>query len=67
VVDFLGSYNTILRKPCYAKFMVVPNYTYMKLKMPKPHGIITTSASFMVLYTYEQANCKLAPMLATTM
>ena len=41
VVDFLGSYHAILGWPCYTKFMAVPNYTYLKLKMPDPHGIIT--------------------------
>ena len=28
VVDFLGSYHAILGRPCYAKFMAIPNYTY---------------------------------------
>jgi hypothetical protein len=31
VVRFYGSYHTILGRPCYAKFMAVPNYTYLKL------------------------------------
>jgi hypothetical protein len=44
--------------------MVVLNYTCLKLKMPGPCGIITISASFRVAYTYEQANCELASMLA---
>ena len=35
VVDFPGSYHTILGRPCYAKFMAIPNYTYLKLKMPR--------------------------------
>ena len=34
VVGFHGTYHTILGRPCYAKFMAVPNYTYQKLKMP---------------------------------
>ena len=34
VVDFLGSYHAILGRPCYAKFMAIPNYTYLKLKIP---------------------------------
>jgi hypothetical protein len=34
VVGFLGSYHAILGRPAYAKFMVVPNYTYLKLKIP---------------------------------
>ena len=42
VVDFLGSYHAILGRPCYAKFMVIPNYTYLKLKMPGPNGVITS-------------------------
>jgi hypothetical protein len=27
VVDFEGSYHAILKRPSYAKFMAVPNYT----------------------------------------
>jgi hypothetical protein len=36
VVGFRGTYHAVLGRPCYAKFMVVPNYTYLKLKMPGP-------------------------------
>ena len=46
VVDFLGSYHTILGRPCYAKFMAVPNYTYLKLKMPGPNDVITMGSTF---------------------
>ena len=35
-VDFPGSYHAILGRPCYTKFMAIPNYTYHKLKMPGP-------------------------------
>jgi hypothetical protein len=41
IADFTGAYHAILGRPCYAKFMVVSNYTYLKLKMLGPHGIIT--------------------------
>jgi hypothetical protein len=41
VVGFSGTYHAILRRPAYAKFMVVPNYTYLKLKISCPKGIIT--------------------------
>jgi hypothetical protein len=41
IAYFPGAYHAILGRPCYAKFMVVPNYTYLKLKMPDPHRIIT--------------------------
>jgi hypothetical protein len=38
VVEFRGTYHAVLGRPCYAKFMVVPNYTYLKLKMSGPNG-----------------------------
>jgi hypothetical protein len=44
VVDFPGSYHTILGCPCYTKFMTVPNYTYLKLQMLGPNGVITVVA-----------------------
>ncbi|XP_066395972.1 uncharacterized protein [Miscanthus floridulus] len=47
VVDFPGSYHAILGQPCYAKFMAIPNYTYLKLKMPRPNGGITMSSAFL--------------------
>ena len=40
-MDNPGVYLAVLGQPCYAKFIAVPNYTYLKLKMPGPHGIIT--------------------------
>jgi hypothetical protein len=45
VVGFRGAYHTILGRPCYAKFMAVPNYTYLKMKMPGPNGVITVGSS----------------------
>jgi hypothetical protein len=45
VVGFRGAYHTILGRPCYAKFMAVPNYTYLKMKMPGPNDVITMGLS----------------------
>jgi hypothetical protein len=45
VVRFRGTYHTILGCPCYTKFMAVPNYTYLKMKMSGPKGIITVGSS----------------------
>jgi hypothetical protein len=55
VVDFPGCYNAILMRSCYAKFMAIPNYTYLKMKMPGSRGVIMATTSFKVAYTYEQA------------
>jgi hypothetical protein len=46
VVGFHGTYHTILGCPCYARFMVVPNYIYLKLKMPGPNSVITVGPSY---------------------
>jgi hypothetical protein len=46
VVGFSGTYHVILGRPAYAKFMVVPNYTYLKLKIPGPKGITTLGTTY---------------------
>jgi hypothetical protein len=46
VVGFHGSYHAILGRPCYAKFMAVPSYTYLKLKMLGPRRVNTVGSSF---------------------
>ena len=50
VAGFHGTYHAILARPCYAKFMAVPNYTYLKLKMPGPCRVITIGTSFQHAY-----------------
>jgi hypothetical protein len=50
VVGFRGTYHAVLGRPCYAKFMVVPNYTYLKLKMPGPKGTITVGSTYRHAY-----------------
>ena len=60
VVDFSGSYHAILGRPCYAKFMAVPNYTYLKLKMPGPNGFITVGSTFSHALTCDHEHLELA-------
>ena len=40
--------------------MAIPNYTYLKLKMPGPHGVITVGTSFQRAYECEVKSCELA-------
>ena len=60
VVDFLRSYHDILGQPCYDMFMAIPNYTYLKLKMPGPNGIITVGSTFSHAYTCDHEHYELA-------
>jgi hypothetical protein len=53
VVGFRGTYHAILGRPCYARFMAVPNYTYLKLKMPGPNGVITAGPSYEHAYEHD--------------
>jgi hypothetical protein len=46
VVGFHGTYHAILRCPCYSKFMAIPNYTYLNLKMSGLREVITIGTSF---------------------
>jgi hypothetical protein len=56
VVGFSGTYHAILGRPAYAKFMAAPNYTYLKLKIPGPKGIITIGTMYQ--HTFEcDAEC----------
>jgi hypothetical protein len=50
VVGFPRMYHAILGRPAYAKFMEVPNYTYLKLKMPGPKGVITIDTKYQHAY-----------------
>ena len=60
VVDFPGSYHAILGRPCYARFMAIPNYTYLKLKMPGPNDVITVSSAFSHAFACGCEHYKLA-------
>jgi hypothetical protein len=46
VMDWPSEYHVILRRPVFSRFMAVPHYTYLVLKMPGPRGIIKVKGSF---------------------
>jgi hypothetical protein len=56
VVGFSGTYHAILGRLAYAKLMAVPNYTYLKLKIPRPRGIITVGPTYQHAYKCD-AEC----------
>jgi hypothetical protein len=64
VVGFQGTYHVVLGRPCYAKFMAVPNYTYLKLKMPGPNGIITVGSMYRHVYECDVECVEYAEALA---
>ena len=66
VVDWKGVYHAIIGRPAYTKFMAVPNYTYLKLKLPGPNGVITMSGSFEQAYVSSREYYDLATTAANS-
>jgi hypothetical protein len=64
VVGFRGTYHAVLGRPCYTKFMVVPNYTYLKLKMSGPNEIITVGSMYCHAYECDVECVEYAEALA---
>jgi hypothetical protein len=64
VVRFRGTYHAVLGRPCYAKFMAVPNYMYLKLKMPGPNGVITVGSTYRHAYECDVECVEYAEALA---
>jgi hypothetical protein len=56
VQGFSGTYHAILRRPAYSKSMVVPNCTYLKLKIPRPMEISTVGPTYQCAYECD-AEC----------
>src|SRR6266542_2900142 len=60
VADFEAVYHAIFGRPTLAKFMAVPHYTYMVLKLPGPNGIITLHGDVRRSYNCDQESSTLA-------
>ncbi|XP_066385152.1 uncharacterized protein [Miscanthus floridulus] len=66
VVRFPRTDHSILGCPCYMKFMAVPNYTYLKLKILGPGGIIIIRISFQCAYECDVECCDHAAVIVTS-
>jgi hypothetical protein len=53
-VDFEGTFHAILGRPALAKFMVIPHYVYLLLKMPTEKGILSLRGNVLIAYNYEK-------------
>jgi hypothetical protein len=50
VADFETSYHAILDRPAIAKFMAVPHYTYLVLKMPSPASVLSLQGDLKISF-----------------
>jgi hypothetical protein len=66
VVDFFGPYHIILGRLCYVKFMAIPSYANLKLKIPGPARVITVEAKMQRALDCEQDSIELAAATVAT-
>jgi hypothetical protein len=58
VLDFDGTYDAILGRSALTKFMVGPHYSYLVLKMPTEHSVLTLRGNVCTAYTCEEESFK---------
>jgi hypothetical protein len=63
VVDLNSPYHALLGRPALAKFMAVPHYAYLKMKLPGPRGVITVTGRYKKSIKCARASSKLAEAL----
>jgi hypothetical protein len=60
VADFETSYHATLDRPAIAKFMAVPHYTYLVLKMPSPAGVLSLQGDLKISFDRDTEAVELA-------
>jgi hypothetical protein len=66
VMEWPSQYHAILGHPAFAKFMAVPHYAYLTLKILGPKGTITVQGSFEVSNTCDKEFNRLAQTFGMT-
>jgi hypothetical protein len=60
VVDFETSYHAILGRTAIAKFMALPHYTYLVLKMPSSAGVLSLQGDLKISFDFDTEVVELA-------
>jgi hypothetical protein len=63
VVDFETSYNVFLGRPTLTKFMAIPHYAYLVLKMSSLNRVISIKGDVKHAYDYDRESCETVDML----
>ena len=56
MVPLETSYHAILGRPALAKFMAIPNYTYLLLKMTAPNVVLSIRGDIQTSHSFETEN-----------
>jgi hypothetical protein len=60
VGNFETTYNAFLGRPTLTKFMAIPHYTYLVLKMPGPNDVISIKGDVKNTYDCDGESCEMA-------
>jgi hypothetical protein len=66
VMDWPSQYHAILGQPAFLKFMAIPYYAYLTLKIPGPKGTITVQGSLKVSNTCNKELNRMAQTFGMT-
>jgi hypothetical protein len=64
VPDFKYSYHAILGRPMLARFMAIPHYTYLVLKMSAPRGVLIVYDDLLISFKCDNEALEIATMSA---
>jgi hypothetical protein len=60
VADFKSSYHTILGRPMLARFMAIPHYPYLVLKMPATNRVLTVYGDLLISFKCDNEALEIA-------
>jgi hypothetical protein len=66
VADFETVYNAFLGRPALTKFMTIPHYAYLLLKMLGFHGVISIKGDVKRAYDCDKESCEMADTLTAS-
>jgi hypothetical protein len=66
VADLETAYNAFLGRPALSKFMAIPQYAYLVLKMLGPCCVISVKGDVKWAYDYDKESCKTANRLTAS-
>jgi hypothetical protein len=63
VTNFETAYNAFMGRPTLSKFMAIPHYAYLVLKMPGPRGVISIKGDVKRAFNCDKENCEIVDRL----
>jgi hypothetical protein len=66
VADFKTAYNAFLGRTTLSKFMAIPHYAYLVLKIPRSHGVISIRGEAKWAYDCDRESCETADRLMSS-